>query len=74
MFWITLSCNVGEQRAIGLIVNFSAALIICEIDDLIMSTARMQKFRDYFDELVNQSTPEEEEEEAKILGTYLYKN
>jgi hypothetical protein len=39
-----------------------------------MSTARMQKFRDYFDELVNQSTPEEEEEEAKILGTYLYKN
>ena len=41
MFTIVICCNIGEERGIGLIVNFSAALIICELDDLIMATGRI---------------------------------
>jgi hypothetical protein len=41
MYWITLSTNLGEERATGLIVNFSAAIIICELDDLLMQTGRI---------------------------------
>ena len=36
MYAIVISSNIGEDRAIGLVVNFSAAIIICEIDDFIM--------------------------------------
>ncbi len=35
---VTCCTNIGEDRLIGLTVNFSAALIICELDDIIMST------------------------------------
>jgi len=37
MYAIVISSNIGEDRAIGLVVNFSAGIIICEIDDFIMS-------------------------------------
>ena len=37
MYAIVICSNVGEDRAIGLVVNFSAGIIICEIDDFIMS-------------------------------------
>jgi hypothetical protein len=41
MFAIVFCCNIGEERGIGLVVNFSAALIISELDDLIMATGRI---------------------------------
>jgi hypothetical protein len=41
MFAIVVCCNIGEERGIGVVVNFSAALIICELDDLIMATGRI---------------------------------
>jgi hypothetical protein len=41
MLAITLCSNIGEDRVIGLVVNFSAALIICELDDIIMKTGRI---------------------------------
>jgi len=41
IFGIVINCNIGEDRALGLIVNFSAALIICELDDIIMKTGRI---------------------------------
>lgn len=41
IFRIAFNSNFGEDRAIGLIVNFGAALIICELDDIIMSTGRI---------------------------------
>ena len=41
MVSIVACCNIGEERGIGVVVNFSAALIICELDDLIMATGRI---------------------------------
>jgi hypothetical protein len=41
MFSIVVCCNIGEQRGIGVVVSFSAALIIVELDDLIMATGRI---------------------------------
>ena len=41
IFAIVVCTNIGEDRAIGIIVNFSAALIICELDDIIMKTGRI---------------------------------
>jgi len=55
MYAIVICSNIGEDRGIGLVVNFSAALIICEIDDLIMQTGRMQRIRDYYDNLDDES-------------------
>jgi hypothetical protein len=41
MLAVVLCVNIGEDRGIGLVVNFSAALIICELDDIIMSAGRI---------------------------------
>ncbi len=41
MFAITCCTNIGENGVIGLVVNFSAAVIICELDDIVMSTGRI---------------------------------
>lgn len=49
IFKIVICTNIGEDRGIGLIVNFAAALIICELDDIIMATGRVQYYREYFD-------------------------
>jgi hypothetical protein len=49
IFKIATSTNIGEDRAIGLIVNFGAALIICELDDILMETDAIQKLREQYD-------------------------
>jgi hypothetical protein len=49
IFMVAITTNIGEDRGIGLIVNFGAALIICELDDIVMETGRIQKFRDRYD-------------------------
>jgi hypothetical protein len=49
IFKVAISTNIGEDRGIGLIVNFGAALIICELDDIVMETGRIQKLRDRYD-------------------------
>ena len=49
IFKIVICTNIGEDRGIGLIVNFGAALIICELDDIIMGTGRIQYLREHFD-------------------------
>ena len=41
IFAVVVCTNIGEDRAMGLIVNFSAAIIICELDDIIMKTGRI---------------------------------
>jgi hypothetical protein len=55
MYYIVLCSNIGEDRGIGLVVNFSAVLIICEIDDLIMQTGRIQQIREYYDNMEDES-------------------
>jgi hypothetical protein len=49
IYRIVICSNLGEDRGIGLIVNFGAALIICELDDIIMVTGRIQYWRELFD-------------------------
>ncbi len=41
LFAVLCCTNIGEDRILGLVVNFSAALIICELDDIVMNTGRM---------------------------------
>jgi hypothetical protein len=41
VFAIVVTINIGEDRAIGIIVDFSAAIILCELDDIIMKTGRI---------------------------------
>ncbi len=38
MLSIICCANIAEQRALGYIVNFSAVMIICELDDIVMAT------------------------------------
>jgi hypothetical protein len=56
MYAIVICANIGEDRGIGMIVNFSAAIIICELDDLLMSTGRIQRIKDYYENLPNQTS------------------
>jgi hypothetical protein len=49
IFKIAISTNIGEDRAIGLIVNFGAALIICELDDIVMESGMIQYWRELYD-------------------------
>jgi hypothetical protein len=49
IYKIVICSNLGEDRGIGLIVNFGAALIICELDDIIMVTGRVQYWRTIYD-------------------------
>lgn len=42
LFAVLCCTNLAEDRILGLVVNFSAALIICELDDIVMNTGRMQ--------------------------------
>ena len=41
VFAVLLSTNVGEEKSLGLVVNFSAAIIVCELDDIVMKTGRI---------------------------------
>ena len=68
MFAIVVCTNIGQDRGIGLIVNFSAALIICEIDDLLMGTGRIQRYREYFGNLEDES-----EKDSKVEDCDFYK-
>lgn len=62
MYNIVIGTNLAEDRGIGLIVNFAACIIICELDDIIMSTARIQRIKDEFE---NQKDESEDKKEKK---------
>ena len=61
IFQIAFCSNIGEDRGIGLIVNFGAALIICELDDIIMSSGRIQYWRELFDNQPDESGDPDED-------------
>jgi hypothetical protein len=51
---------------LGLIINFSSAMLICELDDILFNTARVhnlkERFNDFENDLslaVGESVPEE---------------
>lgn len=57
---VVICCsNLAEQGGLGLVVNFSAALIICEIDDILMTTGRVQALKDYYNNLEDESVGDE---------------
>lgn len=41
VFAITFCTNIAEDRVIGLVVNFSAALIVSEFDEIIMTLGKI---------------------------------
>jgi hypothetical protein len=42
---------LGEVGGLGLIVSFSAAIIVSTFDDMLVSTGRVQKIKEYFNRL-----------------------
>lgn len=42
---VIVTTNIGNDGCIGLITNFTAILIICEIDDIMMDTAIIQNYK-----------------------------
>lgn len=48
MIAVIFCTNIGEEGCLGLVVNFSAVIIISELDDIIMATGNVQAVREYF--------------------------
>ena len=41
VIFVIFSTDLSKEKGLGLIVNFSGALIICELDDIVMTTGRI---------------------------------
>jgi hypothetical protein len=41
--------NLEEDGGLGLITNFTAAIIVCELDDLMTTTATVHKYREKYE-------------------------
>lgn len=50
LFKIITTTNLGENLALGLILNFTAGVIIVELDDIAMETLIAQKIKNLFSE------------------------
>lgn len=55
MLQVVMSMNFAEDGPQGVIVNFGAVMIICELDDLIMKAGRVQAIRERFDNMNDES-------------------
>ena len=51
VYWIICSTNLGEEGGLGLIINFSSAIIICQLDNIVIESARVQNLRERFDDM-----------------------
>lgn len=51
VIWTTAIITSGP---LDLIVNFSGAMFVCELDNLVMKTGRVQNLKERFDDLDNQ--------------------
>jgi hypothetical protein len=51
IFWIILSTDLGDQGGLGLIINFSSAMLICELDDILFNSARVHNLKENFNEI-----------------------
>ena len=45
---VILTSNLGEIAGIGVIMNFSAALIVSQVDDFMMKTTVIGEIKEYF--------------------------
>jgi hypothetical protein len=51
IFWIIVSTDLGDQGGLGLIINFSSAMLICELDDILFTSSRVQNLKENFNRL-----------------------
>jgi hypothetical protein len=51
VFWIIVSTDIGNNGGLGLIVNFSSAMLICQLDDYLVDSARVQSLADSFENI-----------------------
>ena len=51
IFWITVSTDLGDGGGLGLIINFASAKLICELDDILFESSRVQNLKENFTEL-----------------------
>lgn len=51
VYWIICSTNLGEEGGLGLIINFASAIIICQLDNIVIETARVHNLRERFDDM-----------------------
>lgn len=51
VFWIIVSTDIGNNGGLGLIVNFSSAMLICQLDDFLVDSARVQSLADSFENI-----------------------
>ena len=56
VFWIIVSTDLGDQGGLGLIINFSSAMLICELDDILFNTARVHNLKERFNDVENDGT------------------
>jgi hypothetical protein len=67
VFWLIASTNLGEEGGLGLIINFSAAVVVSEFDDIIVKTGRVIKAWEYF----NKDNQNLDEREIDLLFEHL---
>jgi hypothetical protein len=51
VFWIIVSTDLGDQGGLGLIINFSSAMLICELDDILFDTGRVHNLKERFNDI-----------------------
>jgi hypothetical protein len=51
VFWIIVSSDLGDIGGLGLIINFSSAMLICQLDDILFESARVHNLKENFEEL-----------------------
>lgn len=62
VYWIIVSTDIGVEGGLGLIINFSSAILICELDDIIVQSARVHNLRERFDELEESCSSDQDDE------------
>lgn len=68
VFWVIASTNLGEEGGLGLVINFSAAIIVCEFDDILVKTGRVNMIREHFDTINDIEEKSEIEEHFKTIS------
>ena len=67
-----MTTNLGEENAIGLIINFSSAIIISEIDDFATKLGRVQAMREDYEKLMGEGKEQIMKKKAKKRVRKLY--
>lgn len=55
VFWIICSTDLGQEGGLGLIINFASSMLICELDDILVTTARVHNLKERFDSIEEDS-------------------